>query len=183
MEEETTEIADIAPERAVKFNVDGAGNYRVQYDDASWKLLLAELPKMSVPDRVNLLSDAWALVQAKRVATLSLPRSGREIARQNRTAGARASHDRFRPHQWPTRRRTASAGLQKIRHLDSATQLRRTGLGRKKGESTRNATLRASLVTALGKLGDEEIIADARERFANTFRSQIARPRPPRRPS
>ncbi len=71
MTSKTMELADIPAERAVKFNVEGAGNYRVQYDEASWKLLLAELPKMSTPDRVNLLSDAWALVQANR-APLSL---------------------------------------------------------------------------------------------------------------
>src|SRR5213078_3418798 len=27
---------------AIKLNVEGAGNYRVQYDEASWKLLLAD---------------------------------------------------------------------------------------------------------------------------------------------
>src|SRR5205814_9551718 len=56
---------------AIKLNVEGAGNYRVQYDEASWKLLLADSAKLSIPDRVNLLSDAWALVQANR-APMSL---------------------------------------------------------------------------------------------------------------
>ena len=65
------ELPNIPADRAVKLNVEGAGNYRVQYDEASWKLLLASLPKLSVPDRVNLLTDTWALVQANR-APMSL---------------------------------------------------------------------------------------------------------------
>ena len=50
----------------MKLNVEGAGNYRVAYDEASWKLLLATLPGMNVPDQVNLLSDAWAFAQEGR---------------------------------------------------------------------------------------------------------------------
>src|SRR5438477_9337294 len=59
-------LEDVPSDRALKLNVEGAGNYRVAYDDASWKLLLASLPGMNVPDKVNLLSDAWAFVQAGR---------------------------------------------------------------------------------------------------------------------
>src|SRR5262249_16635366 len=60
-------IHNIPSGRALKLNVNGAGNYRVEYDEGSWNLLLRALPQLSVEDRVNLLSDAWALVQANRV--------------------------------------------------------------------------------------------------------------------
>ena len=53
-------IHNIPPDRALKLNVNGAGNYRVEYDEASWKLLLGALKNLGVEDRVNLLSDAWA---------------------------------------------------------------------------------------------------------------------------
>ena len=59
-------IHNIPPDRALKLNVNGAGNYRVEYDEASWKLLLGALKNLGVEDRVNLLSDAWGLVQANR---------------------------------------------------------------------------------------------------------------------
>src|SRR6266571_3776174 len=62
----TDKLQNIPADRALKLNVNGAGNYRVQYDDVSWNLLLQALPKLGVEDRVNLLSDAWALVQADR---------------------------------------------------------------------------------------------------------------------
>ena len=104
---------DGAPEqfrrdRAVKLNVAGAGNYRVQYDEVSWKLLLAELPKLSCADRVNLLSDAWALVQANRAPLSLYLEPGRKTARQDRAGGARADHARVRFHQPASGRRAAA---------------------------------------------------------------------------
>src|SRR5206468_12863904 len=61
-------LQNIPADRALKLNVNGAGNYRVEYDEPSWNLLLRTLPQMVVEDRVNLLSDAWALVQANRAS-------------------------------------------------------------------------------------------------------------------
>jgi aminopeptidase N len=66
MSEKAITLEDVPADRALKLNVEGAGNYRVAYDEASWKLLLATLPGMNVPDQVNLLSDAWAFVQEGR---------------------------------------------------------------------------------------------------------------------
>src|SRR5438132_5573002 len=59
-------LQNIPADRPLKLNVKGAGNYRVEYDELSWSLLLEALPKLSIEDRVNLLSDAWALAQADR---------------------------------------------------------------------------------------------------------------------
>src|SRR5207249_3689951 len=59
-------IHNIPADRALKLNVNGAGNYRVEYDELSGKLLLGALKDLDVEDRVNLLSDSWALVQANR---------------------------------------------------------------------------------------------------------------------
>ncbi|MBA2435790.1 MAG: M1 family metallopeptidase, partial [Chthoniobacterales bacterium] len=57
---------ELPNDKAIKFNVADAGYYRVQYDDASWALLVAQIPRLSEADRVNLLLDAWALVEANR---------------------------------------------------------------------------------------------------------------------
>ena len=66
MTDKTAALENIPADRALKLNLNGAGNYRVEYDDRSWELLLKALPKLGVEDRVNLMSDAWALVQAGR---------------------------------------------------------------------------------------------------------------------
>ncbi len=161
------ELADIPAERAVKFNVEGAGNYRVQYDDASWKLLVAELPKMSTPDRVNLLSDAWALVQANR-APLSLYL---ELVEKLPTRTELAEREQIM---------TAFDYINRLMIGDTRSEsnfsntrvpfLRPSfdeiGWEPKSGEPARHATLRASLITALGGLNDRDVIAGCRDRFA-----------------
>src|SRR6266446_3229198 len=66
MTDKTAALDNVPADRALKLNVSGAGNYRVEYDARSWKLFLEALQKLGVEDRVSLLSDAWALVQAGR---------------------------------------------------------------------------------------------------------------------
>src|SRR5262245_48211714 len=66
MSARTAVLEDIPADRALKLNLNGAGNYRVEYDDPSWQLLLKALPNLGVEDRVNLMSDAWAFVQGGR---------------------------------------------------------------------------------------------------------------------
>src|SRR5207244_5038696 len=56
----------LAADRVIKLNANGAGNYRVQYDEQTWRALLNALPNLNLQDRVNLMSDAWALTQASR---------------------------------------------------------------------------------------------------------------------
>src|SRR5437870_9656188 len=64
-------VHDVPQSRALKLNLNGAGNYRVEYDQPSWELLVGAFKNLGVEDRVNLLSDTWALVQANR-APISL---------------------------------------------------------------------------------------------------------------
>ena len=66
MTSKTDNLSNIAADRVIKLNASGAGNYRVQYDESSWKALLSALAKLNVEDRVNLLSDSWALTEANR---------------------------------------------------------------------------------------------------------------------
>jgi aminopeptidase N len=165
MSSKSVELPTISADRAIKFNVEGAGNYRVQYDDASWKLLLAELPKLSVPDRVNLLSDAWALVQANR-APLSLylglveklPTKTELAEREqimhvfdftNRLLAAEPSREKF----------------QKYARSILRPSFDEVGWEPKSGEPAKIALLRASLIKALGELNDKEIVAGCRDRF------------------
>ena len=66
MSEKAVDAGRCSGRSGVEVERRGAGNYRVAYDEASWKLLLATLPGMNVPDQVNLLSDAWAFAQEGR---------------------------------------------------------------------------------------------------------------------
>ena len=165
MTSKTVSLPNIPAGRAIKLNVEGAGNYRVEYDEASWKLLLAELPKLSSADRVNLLADAWALVQANR-APLSLyldlveklP-SKDELAEREQIMHVFDFINRLLVGQ-PKREQ-----FQKYARSVLRSSFEQVGWAPKSGEPSKIASLRASLINALGELNDEEIIAGSRERF------------------
>ena len=161
----TAQLPEIPPGRALKLNAGGAGNYRVQYDGISWKLLLQELPKLSVADRVNLLADAWALVQAKR-APLSLYLElvhklppGTELAECEQVINAFDFIDRLML--------GASEREQFQRYARSVLRptFDKLGWEPRPQELPSVALLRVSLITVLGDLNDEDIIAGSRTRF------------------
>jgi aminopeptidase N len=158
-------IHDVPPDRALKLNVNGAGNYRVEYDKPSWKLLLGALKNLGVEDRVNLLSDTWALVQANR-APISLffelveklPASTELAEREqiihvldfvNRLLSGSSEQEKFQRYARSLLRPTFDA----------------VGWETEPNEQAAIGNLRASLITALGNLNDPKIVANCRERF------------------
>ncbi len=165
MTSKSMELPNRAGDRAIKLNVDGAGNYRVQYDEASWKLLLADLPKLSVPDRVNLLSDAWALVQADR-APLSLYL---DLVEKLPTKTELAEREQIMHVFDFTNRLLANTpqreAFQKFARMVLRPSFDSVSWDPKPGEPPKIAALRASLIKALGDLDDKEIVAGCRERF------------------
>ncbi len=157
------------PEAILKLNVHGAGNYRVQYDDKSWDLLLNSLPQLKVEDRVNLLSDEWALVQADR-SPLSrylhlveaLP-SATELAERDQVINA---------FDFTNRLLVGAAGREKFqRYARSILRPSFDALGwdPKPNEPARLSSLRASLIAALGYLNDPGIMAGCHDRFEKSL--------------
>src|SRR5213594_3128987 len=158
-------LQNIPADRALKLNVNGAGNYRVEYDEPSWKLLLEALPKLGVEDRVNLMSDAWALVQAGRAPVSlyfglveKLPASTDLAEREqiinvldfvNGLLVGSSERERFQ--------RCARSLLRPT----FAT----LGWEPKPDQPPNTGRLRASLISALGRLNDPEVLAGCRERF------------------
>jgi len=158
-------LQNIPADRPLKLNANGAGNYRVEYDAPSWNLLLEALPKLGVEDRVNLLSDAWALVQADRAPVSlyfglveKLPASTDLAEREqiinvldfvNRLLVGDPEREKFQRYARSLLRPTFET----------------LGWEPKKGEPPTAGNLRASLINALGDLNDPEIIAGCRERF------------------
>jgi len=166
MSRKVDSIHNIPPDRALKLNVNGAGNYRVEYDQPSWKLLLGALKNLGVEDRVNLLSDAWALVQANSAPiTLyfelveKLPASTELAEREqiihvldfiNRLLSGSSEQEKFQRYARSLLRPTFDA----------------VGWDAKPDGQVAAATnLQASLITALGNLNDPKIVANCRERF------------------
>jgi len=158
-------LQNIPADRELKLNVNGAGNYRVEYDEPSWKLLLEVLPKLGVEDRVNLLSDAWALVQAGRAPVSlyfglvgKLPASA-ELAECEQIINVLDFINRLLVNS-PERKDFQRCARSLLR-----PRFETLGWEPKERELRAAGNLRASLINALGDLNDPEIIAGCRERF------------------
>ena len=182
MSEKVVTLEDVPADRALKLNVEGTGSYRVAYDEASWKLLLATLPGMNVPDQVNLLSDAWAFVQEGRRPLRfytdlvdRLPPSTAIAVRDqiintfnsidHLLAGA-AERESFRRYARGALRPTLDA----------------LGIQPKADEPVTASLLRASLIQQLGLFGDEDVIKVCRQNFDNYLKNPASVPpdlRPP----
>ena len=165
MTDKTAALENIPADRALKLNVDGAGNYRVQYDKPSWELLLKTLPKLGVEDRVNLMSDAWALAQAGRAPVSlyfglveTLPAST-DLAEREQIINVLD----FMNGLW-----LDSSEREKFQRY-AQSLLRPTfealGWASKPDEPPNAERLRASLISALGHLDDPEVLASCREHF------------------
>jgi aminopeptidase N len=165
MTSKTHILENIPSDRAVKLNAKGAGNYRVEYDAPSWNLLVKALPKLGVEDRVNLLSDAWALVQADRAPVSlyfelveKLPAST-DIAEREQIINVLDAIDSLL---------VGNAERERFQRY-ARSLLRPTfetlGWEPKNGELSTSRNLRASLIKALGNLNDPEAVAGCRERF------------------
>jgi aminopeptidase N len=162
---QTAELDNIPADRALKLNVNGAGNYRVEYDAPSWNLLLDNLPKLSVEDRVNLLGDSWALVEAGR-APVSLYFG--LVERLPASTDLAEREQIIEVTDFLNRLLIGSPQQQKFqRYAQSLLRptFEKLGWESKAGEPLSAGILRASLITILGDLNDSEIIAGCRERF------------------
>src|SRR5882724_1595175 len=165
MTDKTAALENVPADRALKLNLNGAGNYRVEYDDRSWELLLKALPKLGVEDRVNLMSDAWALVQAGRAPVSlyfrlveMLPASTDLAEREqiinvldfvNGLLVGSTERERFQRYALSLLRPTFAT----------------LGWEPKPDEPPNPGRLRASLIGAFGRLNDPEVLAGCRERF------------------
>ncbi len=158
--------ASVEPEAAIKANLGDVGYYRVAYDAILARRLRKAIPHIAEADRLNALNDAWAMVEAGRApagdyldlaAALSEDRSPTVLAQIAGVIGG--IDDLYRNSASRTGYRTwATAFLRP--HLD------RLGWDAKAGESPLDAELRSGLIRTLGAFGCDDIVQEARARFA-----------------
>jgi aminopeptidase N len=165
MENKTAEITNAPADQVLKFNVEGAGYYRVQYDPGSWNMLLNQFPKLSASDRVNLLCDSWSFVQANRApvslyfeAIEKLPPTA-DLAEHEQVINAFDFVDRL------ILGTLVRASFQIYARSNLRPKFDQLGWDPRSNESPRSALLRADLIDALGHFGDQEIAAGCKERF------------------
>ncbi|MBR0799715.1 M1 family metallopeptidase [Bradyrhizobium jicamae] len=151
---------------AIKVNLGDIGYYRVEYGLKNRAALLSAFAQMAVDDRLNIVTDSWALVQAGRadppshLALLDAIDPGDQRAVWDQVISSFATLDRLARgrDERPVIRAYSRARLRPV--------FDRLGWGNG-GSADDDATLlRASLISTLGDLGDEGVIAEAKRRFA-----------------
>ncbi|TMJ28068.1 MAG: M1 family metallopeptidase, partial [Alphaproteobacteria bacterium] len=151
----------------VKLNLGEIGYYRVEYDATSRAALAKSFSLMAPADRLNLLADSWAFVEAGRSEAQPyfelLDEIGsdddravweqilRSIAKLNRLARGRAERPALQTY-----------AREKLRPV-----LDRVGWDASGSEDDESSLLRTRLIGALGELGDEETLAQAKQRFSS----------------
>jgi aminopeptidase N len=174
LQDEAREIEAGPCGEQVKLNLGDVGYYRVQYDAAARAGLARSFAMMSLADRANLLADSWALVDAGRAEPISYLELIEEIGGDDNRAVwepvirvlTRLDHlQSGRPE------RAAFQAYARARLRPVFDRLGWEAAGR---EGDDRALLRARLIRALGDLGDEDIRAQAKRRFAAFLKDPAA---------
>jgi aminopeptidase N len=142
------------------------GYFRVQYDERGFAAIARTLDTLPAPERFRFLADSWALVIAGRLD------AGRYLGLVERLGGELDATVweqtlgtlRFLRELIDDPRVGAAYDRRVVALL--RVPFARLGWDSAPGESGERAALRGSLITALGRAGDAEVIAEARARFA-----------------
>ena len=150
----------------IKANAGDVGYYRVAYDPAVLARLRQSYPKLPAADRLNLLGDAWAAVEAGRghapdyLALLPSLAGEKTYAIWDQVLGNLEFLDALE------RGRPGRAAWQAWAVGCLQPQLRRLGWEKHRGEHPNTGLLRTRLITTLGAFGDAAVRREALARFA-----------------
>jgi aminopeptidase N len=158
----------------VKLNLGDIGYYRVEYDAMNRAALAGSMAMMAPADRVNLLADSWALVEAARADARSyfelveLISPGDVRAVWEQIVGTLGRLDRL------ARGREEQPALRAFARAKLRPVFARLGWDEGDAEDDDGALLRVRLIRMLGELGDNDIVAQAQWRFAEFLRDPAA---------
>jgi aminopeptidase N len=168
---EPQNIAWMQGDVPIKGNAGANGYYRVSYEEKAFRKLVEIAPAMPEADRLNLLNDAWALLEADRLpAADCLDLIGKLAPGEKGYAVWSALIrilwfiDALEHHQ------PSEDGFHKWSVELLAPQLGRLGWEAKAGEPQLASELRSQLISALGAWGDTEVQKHAVALYA-TYRT------------
>ncbi|MYM22416.1 M1 family peptidase [Duganella sp. FT135W] len=168
---------------AVLVNAGQSGYYRTLYAPKAFAALAENFAQLPAIDQLGLLGDTWSLglagkapasgflELANRTPVNVAPEVWQEIAQV--LAGLRDHYD-SKPEQ--------RAVLDRFTRARLAPVLARIGWTATKDEAATVANLRETLITALGKAGDDAVLAEARRLYAASQADKDALPAALRRP-
>jgi aminopeptidase N len=149
-------------------NAGGKGYYRVKYAAATQAALAAALPALSPPDRMALLSDAFALAQAgdqPLAGYLELLKQLPAVPDPGRAALYAQAGDALRFLDEAFAGLPAQARVHEAARALFGPELKRLGWDPRPGEPATDARQRVELIGLLARFGDTAVIAEAGARF------------------
>src|SRR5262245_29116228 len=161
---------------AIKLNLGDVGYYRVRYDTTMQKTLARSLPGMTPADRINLLNDAWAMVESLREAPSAYFSLADQLAGDDHRRVVDQLIDtikRVHKLEWD---RPGRAAFQAYARTLLRPTFERVGWQRAGSEPAERALIRGGLVSALGDLGDDAVIAEAKRRFDAFLQDPLSLP-------
>ncbi|NYE59698.1 aminopeptidase N [Duganella sp. 1224] len=168
---------------AVLVNADQTGYYRTLYTPKAFGALAGSFASMSTIDQLGLLSESWAMGLAGLMPASSFmdlannaPANAAPEVWQKIAGTLAGLHDSYegKPEQ--------RAALDRFARAKLAPVLARIGWEASKDEAGPVANLRETLIVALGEVGDEGVIAEARRRYAASATDPSAMPAALRQP-
>jgi aminopeptidase N len=165
---------EIPGHRTVKMNTSDGGYYRVDYDPASWRLVEKELSTLSEADRVNLLSDAWALVEANRKPLGHYFDLLEKLSDRDELAVINVAVDNFDFINGLLAGTPEREKFQQYARSVLQPAFDRVGWEAKAGEPVKAGFLRDVLIRGLGKLNDAGVITGCRARFVRLLTDPAA---------
>ena len=166
LQDERKEIAAGSCGEPVKLNVGDIGYYRVEYDAATRATLAKSFALMAPADRLNMLADGWALVEAARASPAGYFELVDEISNDDSRAVWEQVDRIVRRLDRFQRGRAERPAYQAYARAKLRPVLDRLGWDEPQPGCDGAGPLRARLIRTLGELGDEGVLAEARRRFA-----------------
>jgi aminopeptidase N len=157
-------------------NASAAGYFRVRYEGAAWEGLKPRIPILPEADRLNLMHDTWALVQARKLPLsrwLELAETLREDSSPlvgGQIVGVLDTLD------YLLRDDPGRQAFQQWAREFLAPRWKALGWEARTGEDLATAGHRSELIRLLGELGDEEVLASARKRAGEFLENAASLP-------
>jgi aminopeptidase N len=149
----------------LKLNLGDMGYYRVQYDAATQAALTRSMSQMSPADRVNFVADTWASVETGRLSAVSFFALVDAIEVSDDRAVWDSVIRVFARLDHLERDQAGRAGFQAYARAKLRPVFDYLTWAGAADEPIERQTLRTRLIRALGDLGDETILAEAKQRF------------------
>jgi aminopeptidase N len=155
----------------IKANANAAGFFRVLYEPALFTDLQRNVAKLPESDRINLLTDTWALVEAGSMEASAYFELLENLIRYDSFAlwkaalGSNASMGGLKIIDRLEQGQPGRENYQKYVCAILGPKLQALGSDEKADEDTETRQMRAMLIETLGFFGDRDVIDEAFKRF------------------